>query len=143
MKTNEVKMLHKELGDSFNITNEDLKIKLDDIIKENKELKNQIFDNKNIEEKMKQLLEENKKNQSINEIIMKDNRQLAKRLKTIQNNRNNQLVIQNQLPVDLTQTEDIKTQIESKTKLKYLYLKCIFFKKVLKNKNVLRIYFNK
>ena len=92
---------------------------------------------------MKQLLEENKKNQSINEIIMKDNRQLAKRLKTIQNNRNNQLVIQNQLPVDLTQTEDIKTQIESKTKLKYLYLKCIFFKKVLKNKNVLRIYFNK
>ena len=143
LKTNEVKMLHKELGDSFNITNDDLKIKLDDIIKENNELKNQIFDNKNIEEKMKQLLEENKKNQSINAIIMKDNRQLAKRLKNIQDNRNNQLVIQNQLPVDLTQTEDTQTQIESKTKLKYLYLKCIFFKKVLKNKNALRIYFNK
>ena len=143
MKTNEVKMLHKQLGDSFNIANDEFKIKLDDIIKENTELKNQIFDNKNIEEKMKQLLEENKKNQSINAIIMKDNRQLAKRLKNIKDNRNNQLVIQNQLPVDLTQNDVIQTQTESNTKLKYLYLKCIFFKKVLKNKNTLRINFNK
>jgi hypothetical protein len=141
MKTNEINQLHKELGDSFNIINDDLKIKLDDIIKENNDLKNQIFDNKNIEEKMKQLLEENKKNQSINEIIMKDNRQLAKKLKTIQDNRNNQLVIQNQLPVDLTQSDD--TQMQSASKLKYLYLKCIFFKKVLKNRNSLKIYFNK
>ena len=46
-------------------------IKLDDIIKENKELKNQLFDNKNIEEKMKNLIDENKKNQNINAIIMK------------------------------------------------------------------------
>ena len=141
MKTNEINKLHKELGDSFNIKNDELKIKLDDIIKENNDLKNQIFDNKNIEEKMKQLLEENKKNQSINEIIMKDNRQLAKKLKTIQDNRNNQLVIQNQLPVDLTQSDD--TQMQSASKLKYLYLKCIFFKKVLKNRNSLKIYFNK
>ena len=141
MKTNEINQLHKELGDSFNIINDDLKIKLDDIIKENNDLKNQIFDNKNIEEKMKQLLEVNKKNQSINEIIMKDNRQLAKRLKNIKDNRNNQLVIQNQLQVDLTQSDD--TQIKSISKLKYLYLKCIFFKKVLKNRNSLKIYFNK
>ena len=141
MKATEVKMLHKELGDSFNIKNDDLKIKLDDIIKENNELKNQIFDNKNIEEKMKQLLEENKKNQSINAIIMKDNKQLAKRLKNIQENRNNQLVVENQIPVDLTQDTNIQTQ--SINKLKYLYLKCIFFKKVLKNKNSLKIYFNK
>ena len=141
MKATEVKMLHKELGDSFNIKNDDLKIKLDDIIKENNELKNQIFDNKNIEEKMKQLLEENKKNQSINAIIMKDNKQLAKRLKNIQENRNNQLVVENQIPVDLTQ--DINIQTQSMNKLKYLYLKCIFFKKVLKNKNSLKIYFNK
>ena len=141
MKATEVKMLHKELGDSFNIKNDDLKIKLDDIIKENNELKNQIFDNKNIEEKMKQLLEENKKNQSINAIIMKDNKQLAKRLKNIQENRNNQLVVENQIPVDLTQDTNIQTQ--SMNKLKYLYLKCIFFKKVLKNKNSLKIYFNK
>ena len=141
MKTNEINKLHKELGDSFNIKNDELKIKLDDIIRENNDLKNQIFDNKNIEEKMKELLEENKKNQSINEIILKENRQLSKKLKTIQDNRNNQLVIQNQSPVDLTQSDD--TQIRSASKLKYLYLKCIFFKKVLKNKNSLKIYFNK
>ena len=43
-------MLHKELGDSFNIINDNngLKLKLDYMIKENNELKNQIFDNKNI-----------------------------------------------------------------------------------------------
>ena len=81
MKTNEVTKLHKELGDSFNIANDELKIKLDNVIKENNELKNQILDNKNIEKKMRLLQEENKKNQNINNIIMKDNKQLAKRLK--------------------------------------------------------------
>ncbi len=48
------------------------------MIKENKELKNQIFDNKNIEERLSQLLIENKKNQSVNSIIMEDNQQLVK-----------------------------------------------------------------
>ena len=141
IKANEMNMLRKELGDSFNIKNDDLKIKLDDIIKENNDLKNQIYDNKNIEEKMKQLLEENKKNQNINAIIMKDNSKLAKRLKNIQDNRNNQLVVENQLSVDLTQVDNI--QAKSFSKLKYLYLKCIFFKKVLKNRNSLKIYFNR
>ena len=141
IKTNEINMLHKELVDSFNIKNDDLIIKLDDIIKENKDLKNQIFENKIIEDKMKKLLEENKKNQSINEIIMKDNRQLSQKLKDLQDNRNNQLIIQYQLPINLVQIDDIQTKLYSK--LKYLYLKYIFFKKVLKNKNSLRIYFNK
>ena len=143
MKTNEVNLLHKELGDSFNIINDELKIKLDDIIKENKELKNQIIDNnKSIEEKMKQLLDENKKNQNINEIIIKDNKILAKKLKNLQYNKNNQLVIQNQSPVDLTLIDDNKN-IQSISKLKYIYLKCIFLKKIIKNKNVLRIFFNR
>ena len=143
MKTNEVNLLHKELGDSFNIINDELKIKLDDIIKENKELKNQIIDNnKSIEEKMKQLLDENKKNQNINKIIIKDNKILAKKLKNLQYNKNNQLVIQNQSPVDLTLIDDNKN-IQSISKLKYIYLKCIFLKKIIKNKNVLRIFFNR
>ena len=143
LKTNEINMLHKELGDSFNIINDNngLKLKLDDMIKENNELKNQIFDNKNIEERLKQLLVENKKNQSINAIIMKDNQQLAKRLKNIQDNRNNKLVIQNQKSFDLA-TED-NLQFQSTLKLKYLYLKCLIFKKILKNRNILKIYFNK
>ncbi len=58
------------------------------MIKENTELKNQLVDNKNIEEKMKNLIDENKKNQNINAIIMKDKQQLAKRLKDIQDYRN-------------------------------------------------------
>ena len=143
LKTNEVNMLHKEIGDSFNIINDNngLKLKLDDMIKENTELKNQIFDNKNIEERLKQLLVENKKNQNINAIIMKDNQQLAKRLKNIQDNRNNQLVIQNQKSFDFAMEDNL--QFQSIPKLKYLYLKCLIFKKILKNRNVLKTYFNK
>ena len=143
LKTKEVKMLHKELGDSFNIINDnnDLKLKLDDMIKENTELKNQICDNKNIEEKLKQLIVENKRNQNINAIIMKDNQQLAKRLKTIQDNRNNQLVIQYQKSFDFGKEDSL--QFQSSSKLKYLYLKCLVFKKILKNRNLMKIFFNK
>ena len=81
---------HKEIGDSFNIINKKdtsekkLKSKLNDVIKENNQLKNQLVDNKNIEEKIKNLIDENKKNQNINAIIMKDNQQLAKKLKDFQ-----------------------------------------------------------
>ena len=143
IKTKEINMLHKELGDSFNIINDNngLKLKLDDMIKENNELKNQIFDNKNIEKRLKQLLEENKKNQNINAIIMKDNQQLAKRLKTIQDNRNNQLVIQNQKSFDFGMKENSK--IQNISKLKYIYLKCLVFKKILKNRNLMKTFFNK
>ena len=144
LKTKEVNnMLNKETGDLFNIINDNniLKLKLDNIIKENNELKNQIFDNKNIEEKLKQLLEENKKNQNINAIIMKDNQQLAKRLKNIQDNRNNQLVIQNQKSIDLAMEDNL--QFQSLNKLKDLYLKYLVFKKILKNRNVVKSYFNR
>jgi hypothetical protein len=143
IKNNEMIMLHKELGDSFNIINDNnnLKIKLDEMIKENNELKNQIFDNKNIEERLKQLLIENKKNQNINSIIMKDNQQLAKKLKNIQENRNNQLVIQNQSSVNMGNENNILFQ--TVTKLKHLFIKILVFKKILKNRNFLRLYFNK
>ena len=143
LKAKEVNMLHKELGDSFNIINDNsgLKLKLDDMIKENTELKNQICDNKNIEEKLKQLIVENKRNQNINAIIMKDNQQLAKRLKTIQDNRNNQLVIQYQKSFDFGMEDNL--QFQSSSKLKYLYLKCLVFKKILKNRNLMKTYFNK
>ena len=136
--------LHKELCDSLNFANErsGLQLKLDNMIKENNELKNQICDNKNIEEKLKQLLVENKKNQNINAIIMKDNQQLAKKLKNIQDNKNYQLVIQNQSSLDLSQ-DDIQIQSHSSVKLKKLYIKCLVLKKTLKNRNILEAYFNK
>ena len=141
LKTKEI--LHKELGDSFNIINDNnnLKLKLEVMIKENNELKNQILDTKNIEEKLKQLEIENKKNQNINTIIMRDNQQLAKRLKNIQDNRNNQLIIQNQKSIDLAMEENL--QFQSLTKFKNLYLKCLVFKTILKNRNILKSFFNK
>ena len=145
LKTNEVNLnlLHKELGDSFNIINDNngLKLKLDEMIKENNELKNQIFDNKNIEERLQQLLVENKKNQNINTIIMKDNQQLAKKLKNIQENRNNQLVIQNQSSLKMGHEDNLLWH--SITKLKYLHLKILVFKKILKIRGILKTYFNK
>jgi hypothetical protein len=133
----------KELGESFNIKNDNnyLKLKLSDIIKENSELKNQIFDNRKIEEQLKQLQFENKKNQNINAIIIKDNQNLAKKLKNIQESRNNKLVIENQPSLDLSQEDNI--QILSFSKLKYLNLKCLVLKNFLKNGNILKIYFNK
>ena len=142
-KSNDTNLSPRELGESFNIKNDSnyLKIKLNDIIKENSELKNQIFDNRKIEEKLKQLQFENKKNQNINAIIMKDNQNLAKKLKNIQESRNNKLVIQNQPSLDLSQEDNI--QMHSFSKLKYLNLKCLILKKFLKNGNILKIYFNK
>ena len=123
------------------IMNTDLMIKLNEIRKKNKDLKNKIYDNKNIEEKINQLLEENKKTQDINEKIMEDNIQLSKKLKNLQENKNNQLVISNQLSVGLNQDDDV--QSKSNSKLKYLYLKCIFYKKELNDRNSLKIFFNK
>ena len=137
-------ILREELCNSLKYTNENsgLQLKLDNMIKENKELKNKIYDNKNIEEKLKQLLVENKKNQNINAIIMKDNQQLAKKLKNIQDNKNYQLVIQNQSSLDLSQ-DDIQIQSHSSVKLKKLYIKCLVLKKTLKNRSILEAYFKK
>ena len=133
----------KNLGESFNIKNDNnyLKLKLNDVIKENSQLKSQIFDNRKIEEKLKQLQFENKKNQNINAIIIKDNQNLAKKLKNIQESRNNKLVIQNQPSLDLSQEDNM--QMHSFSKLKFLNLKCLILKKFLKNGNILKIYFNK
>ena len=54
-----------------------------------------------MEIKLKTLIDENKKSQSINAIIMKDNRQLAKKLKDFQDYRNHRLFIENQYSIDL------------------------------------------
>ena len=67
--------------------------------------------------------------------------QLSKKLKNLQENKNNQLVISNQLSVGLSQVDDVQQNPNSK--LKYLYLKCIFYKKELNERNSLKIFFNK
>ena len=149
---------HKELGDSFNIVvdrkqkennEKKLKCKLNDVMKENKELKDQLVDNKDIEEKMKNLIDENKKNQNINAIIMKDNQQLAKKLKDMQDYRNSNLFVENQPSVDLTQKQQIQIDELIKNneicldKLKKYLLHKIVNKKNNDNISIIKEYFNK
>ena len=157
-KERKISSFHKELGDSFNIvvdksqkenTEKKLKSKLNDVIKENNELKNKLVDNKNIEEKMKNLIDENKKNQNINAIIMKDNLQLTRKLKDIQDYRNINLFVDNQPSVDFTQKQQM--QIDELIKNNDIYLnklkKCLLDKIIIKkieNKNyILKDKFNK
>ena len=97
---------------------------------------------------MKNLIDENKKNQNINAIIMKDNQQLAKKLKDILDYRNTNLFVENQPSVDLTQKQQI--QIEELilnneiniNKLKKYLLGKIINKKINIDKYIIKDYFN-
>ena len=131
-----INLFRQELRDSFNIINRNLKkeennerklkSKLNDVIKENYELKNKLIDNKNIKEKIKNLIDENIKNHNINTIIMRDNKQLAKKLKDFQEYRNNKLIIEIQ-PSSFYLIKEEKNE-----KIKYQELK--LNKEFLKNK---------
>ena len=156
LKNNKIKesllyhQYHKELGDSFNIINNNvnrennekkLKSKLDNVIKENNVLKNQLMDNKNLEVKLKLLLDENKKNQNINAIIMKDNQQLAKKLKDVQDYRNHKLLIENQYSLDLNKLKLQELSNDNEMyihKLKKALLSKILYKKINHENNVLK-----
>ena len=144
---------YKETGDSFIIVNENikrdnnekkLKYKLYNVIKENNILKKQLIESKNIELKLKLLIDENKKNQNINSIIMKDNMQLAKKLKDIQDYRNHRLFIENQYSIDLNQIDKIQIQELNKNyelflnKLKILMLEKLLYKKINKENNIIK-----
>ena len=157
-KEKKILSFHKELGDSFNIVvdikqkennEKKLKSKLNDVIKENKDLKNKLADNKNFEEKMKNLIDENNKNQNINSIIMKDNQQMAKKLKDLQDYRNSNLFVENQSSVDLTQKQQIQIEELIKNndicldKLKKNLLYKLINKKNNDNINIIKDYFNK
>ena len=140
-------LYHKELGDSFNIkgdrnSRKKLEIKVNDLLKENQELKNKISDNKIIKEKIQGLLEENKKIQSINNIILKDNKQLAKRLKDFQLYRKNKLVIQKD--IEKMQIHESNDDLISINRNKYakIILRKILDKKI-KEKNIMKIFFEK
>ena len=131
-----INIFRQELRDSFNIINRNikkeennekkLKSKLNDVIKENKELKNKLIDNKNIKEKIKNLIDENIKNHNINTIIMRDNKQLAKKLKDFQEYRNNKLII------EIQPSSFYLIKEENNEKIKYQELK--LSKEFLKNK---------
>ena len=142
-----INLYHKELGDSFDIKGDKnnqkkMEIKINELLKENKELKNKLIENKNIQEKIKVLTEENKKIQSINNIILKDNKQLAKRLKDFQAFRLNKLVIQKDIE-KMQIHENNNEELNNKNKIIKLILKKIIEKNNNKNKKILQSYWYK
>ena len=139
-------LFHKELGDSFNIIGEKNKEKkmemtINLLLKENKELKNKLLENKSIGEKIRLLSEENKKMQSINNIILKDNKQLAKKLKDLQEYRKNKLVIQKD--IEKMQIHENNEELFNKEKYIKLILKKFIAKKINKEKNILKLNWDK
>lgn len=94
-------------------------------------------------------MDENIRNKSINDIIIKDNQQLAKKLKDIQDYRNIRLIKENTQSIDLTQKQKIQIEELIQTneiylnKLKKIYLEKIIYNKINKRKNILKNYFNK
>ena len=121
-----------------------LKYKLNNVIRENNILKKQLIDSKNIELKLKLLIDENKKNQNINSIIMKDNMQLAKKLKDIQDYRSHRLFIENQYSIDLNQMQQFQMQELNKSnelisnKLKFLMFEKILYKKINNENKIIK-----
>ena len=154
-----INLYHKEIGDSFNIIDRDsiksniekkLKLKLNDVIKENYELKNQLINHRNnSDNKLKSLIDENRKVQNINAIIMKDNRQLAKKLKDFQDYRNHRLFIENQFSFDLSQIDKMQSSEYNENneiyifKLKNLLLQKFVLKKINMEKHLIKDKINK
>ena len=97
-----------------------LKFKLNEITKENNQLKIKLFDLKYNEEKLQILIDENKKFHSINEIILKNNQQLSEKLKEIQKFKNNNLIIENQSQFYISKEEIIHNQDSIKRKEIYV-----------------------
>ena len=79
--------------------------------------------------------------QSINNIILKDNRQLAKRLKDFQEYRKNKLVIQKD--IEKMQIHENNEYLFNKKKLAKIILNKLITKKNYENKNVLKINWDK
>ena len=131
----------KDIHNSYNTMNEVLKTENSDndfksdmnyIIKENDQLKIQLYDYKKMEEKLNMLTEENKKYKSINDIIMKHNKYLEKKIKEIQEYKN--LAIENQCFFYLSQRDNKNDMYLFKLK-KFISAKLIY-KKINNNTSV-------
>ena len=110
----------------------DFKSDMNYIIKENDQLKIQLYDYKKMEEKLNMLTEENKKYKSINDIIMKHNKYLEKKIKEIQEYKN--LAIENQCFFYLSQRDNKNDMYLFKLK-KFISAKLIY-KKINNNTSV-------
>ena len=144
-----INLYHKELGDSFNIrgeksTEKKLEIKLNELMKENKELKHHLCYNKNIKEKIEVLSQENKKIKSINNIILKDNKQLAKKLKDLKEYKKSKLVIQKDIEkMQIHENNENDEELYNKNKLRKILLNKIIEKKIKEKKIILKLKWEK
>jgi hypothetical protein len=111
----------------------DLKSKMNAIIEENNQLKIQLFDYKNCEEKLKRLTEENAKYQNINEVIIKRNEFLENKLNEISNYKKRNLVIENQSYFSVNRADDVKKNEMYLFKLKKFMAAKLIYKKMNNN----------
>ena len=155
-------LLHKEIGERFNIVNQNnnekdiekrykdkldgINIKLNKLLKENNILKD--INQKNIikESKYREMSKDNKKKDDIINIITNDNKTLAKKLKIIQD-KFNELQIQNQDYINYNSDSEQynkEQNIDLFEEYRYLFLELLIYKINEKNYlSVLRKYFNK
>ena len=155
-------LLHKEIGERFNIVNQNnnekdiekrykdkldgINIKLNKLMKENNILKD--INQKNIikESKYREMSKDNKKKDDIINIITNDNKTLAKKLKIIQD-KFNELQIQNQDYINYNSDSEQynkEQNIDLFEEYRYLFLELLLHK--INEKyylSVLRKYFNK
>ena len=118
-----------------NLNEKKFKSTLDDVLEENNLLKIQLYDLKNNEEALNNLIEENKKLKSINEIILKDNHQLSQKLKYIEESKNYNLIIDNQSNFYICQDMNKKNE-EYVHKLKKFMADKLVYKKFNNNNNL-------
>jgi hypothetical protein len=117
-------------------------LKINEVSEIQKELNNKKIDLAVAEKKIKELSIENKKIQNINNIIVRDNKQLALKLKSFENSRYNRLEVRNKNFSYLISTNNKNNINEIKLKINNL-LKKIISKKCILTKAILYKYFYK
>ena len=117
-------------------------LKINEVSEIQKELNNKKIDLAVAEKKIKELSIENKKIQNINNIIVRDNKQLAMKLKNFENSRYNRLEVKNKNFSYLIETNNKNNINEIKLKINNL-LKKIISKKAIITKAIMYKFFYK
>ena len=117
-------------------------LKINEVSEVQKELNNKKIDLAVAEKKIKELSLENKKIQNINNIIVRDNKQLALKLKNFENSRYNRLEVRNKNFSYIIKQNNKNNINEIKLKINNL-LKKIISKKCILTKAILYKYFYK
>ena len=136
--TSENNLILTELGESFKMINKkDMRGKLIELMKENNDLKNQITKNKDNEENLGKLKEENENFRKITSTLFRKNAHLKSKLEGKKKFKLSKLIKQNQLSFN------IPLDNHNSIKIRNLTFKCLFLKKIINQKNIIKKYFDK